>query len=295
MPKSGLGRGLGSLIPKKEEKSQATSQEKSQPSSRKSKVVDTDGENVFLIDTEKIIPNPHQPRKDFSHKELEDLIASIKKYGIIQPLIVSKVDGNYELIAGERRLRSAKVAGLKKVPAIVRTAKENEKLELALIENIQRQNLNPLEEAEAYQKLIDEFGLTQEAVAGQMGRSRSAIANSLRLLELPEKIKTAIREGKLTAGHARVILGLPNEKEQLKFLEKILKDKLSVRKAEEAGKNIVVKKHIRKTDPNIKAKEDELQAALGTKVNIKKRGDKGEIIIEYYSEEDLSNIVDRII
>ena len=203
MPKSGLGRGLGSLIPKKENIAKIVTPRILSDFSPSS--VKADGERIFSINIEKISPNPHQPRKDFAHADLEDLVSSIKEHGIIQPLIVTdNGDGNYELVAGERRLRSAKIAGLKKVPAIVRAAKENEKLELALIENIQRQNLNPLEESEAYAKLMDDFGMTQEEIGKKVGKSRSAVANTLRLLDLPDKIKEALRGGKLTAGHARV-------------------------------------------------------------------------------------------
>lgn len=287
---TGLGRGLGSLIPKKAPTAMISDE-------NKEFLADNSGVKIMQIPVSMIEVNPQQPRQVFNHQELEELIDSIKRYGIIQPLIVTKRGSGYELIAGERRFRSAKIIGLQTVPAIVREADEQEKLELALIENVQRKDLNPLEKAVAYQKLIHEFNLTQEEVAAKMGFSRSAIANTLRYLELPEEIQKALADGKITEGHAKVIAGLPGEKEQLEFLNNILQYNFSVRDAERESRKI--SKHPRPVrrsmkDPYIEEKEDLLRSNLNTKVNIKKQGEKGQIVIEFYSEEDLNSIINRI-
>lgn len=290
--KSGLGRGLDSLIPQKS--SAKSGAKKSAASAVASTKKNKASEGLFNVDINKIHPNPHQPRSEFIHQELEELISSVKEHGVLQPLVVTARNSEYELIAGERRWRAAKMANLKTVPVIVRQVKQQQKLELALVENIQRQNLNPLEEARAYQKLIDEFGLKQEQVARKVGKSRSVIANSLRLLNLPEEIKKAITNGKITAGHAKIIAGLRNSKEQLKFFKKILKEGLSVRQTESDYKKVAVKKHFRKVDPNLRAQEEELERLLGTKVSIKKKAAGGQIIIEYYSAEELKELLNKL-
>jgi ParB family chromosome partitioning protein len=279
----GLGRGLNSLIPPKKI-IQALSADTGIPA----------GVRLLELPTTSIKPNPKQPRENFGYQDLEDLINSIKEHGILQPLIVSKIDsGNYELIAGERRLRAAKMLNMKTVPAILRSVRDQEKLELALIENIQRKDLNPVEEARAFRQLMDEFSLTQEEVARRVGRSRPAVANTLRLLALPEEIQKALRSGKLTESHARVLLGLGSEKEQLKHFSRILKNDLTSRQAEGA-----VKKargiRVSKANPATSAKEETLRSALGTKVEIKKRGPGGQIVIHFYSDEELNNLVKKI-
>ena len=286
---SGLGRGLGSLIPNKK-----TAKELLGDSSEVAEILDNK-EKISQLSVDKITPNPHQPRSIFNENELAELVDSIKEHGIIQPLIVTKSGSGWQLIAGERRLRSAKLAGIDKVPAIVREMSEQKKMEVALIENLQRKNLNPLETALAYQKLVDEFNLTQEQLSKRVGKSRSSVANTLRLMTVIDEVKQAIQEGKITEGHARVLAGLP-EKDQLVTLKKIIDGSLSVRDTEKVGKEVVVKKSIRKVqfDPEVKAKEDELQSALGTKVEIKKTGSSGQIIIKFFSEEELSDIVNKI-
>lgn len=283
----GLGRGLGSLIPSKLTKA-ATEK------------IDEigGGKRVIEIATEKIQPNPHQPRKDFSHSDLEELINSIREHGIVQPLVVTEKDDGYQLIAGERRLRAAKILNLATVPAIIREAKDQEKLELALVENIQRKNLNPIEEAVAYQKLIDEFNLIQEEVARRVGKSRAVVANTLRLLGLPEEVQKAIVDEKITAGHARVIASLEDPKDQLEFFKKIVRFGLNVRDTEKVAKKVLVRKHDRViggADPLIEEKENFLRGALGTKVSIKKSGRGGEIVINFYSNEELDNIIRKIL
>ena len=231
---SGLGRGLSSLIPKKVPDNILSE-------SNKEFLLAESGNRVLQLPVDMIEANPMQPRQVFGHEELEELIESIKVYGIIQPIIVTKMPGGYQLIAGERRLRSAKIIGLNTVPALVREAGEQEKLELALIENIQRKNLNPMERAVAYQRLIDEFSLTQEAVADKLGVSRSTVANTVRFMQLPEKVQTALAEEKISEGHAKVIAGLPNDKEQMKFFNKVISGDLNVREAENESRQLTGK------------------------------------------------------
>jgi ParB family chromosome partitioning protein len=285
MPKvTGLGKGLSSLIPPKIDKTIFSSDSRILPGE----------ERVVQVNIEKIKANPFQPRTNFDHDHLEDLTNSVKEHGILQPLILTAVDGGYQVIAGERRLRAAQFLDLKTVPAIIREIKEQQKLELALVENLQRQDLNPVEEAVAYQRLIDEFGLTQEEVAKRVGKSRSVVANTLRLLTLPTEIQKALVNGKINYSTARVISGLPPQ-ERLSFFEKVLKQDLTVRAVEGQAKRIAVRPHFRKAkDPNLAALEEKLQALLGTKVNIKKSGESGQIVIEFYSEEELRNIINRI-
>jgi len=286
MPKKGgLGRGLGSLIPTGMDKkiSDDTGARRSAPS----------GREIADIQIDDIVPNPEQPRESFHHEEMEELIASIKEHGILQPLIVSPVDDKYELIAGERRWRAAKMAGLRTVPAIVRSVKEQQKLELALIENIQRQNLNAIEEARAYKRLADEFGLTQEEVSKKVGKSRPQVANYIRLLELPLEIQESVASGELPYTKARTLLALDSPREQVKLFKKIIRDKLTVRDTEErvGGKK---SKPAAAKDVNLLSKEDELRSALGTKVEIKKRAEGGQILIEFYSDEELEALIDRL-
>lgn len=292
MIKGGLGRGLGSLIPSKKIAKDAVSKENYELLG-----IDNSGDKLINLPTDLIDINPQQPRKIFEHDKLEELINSIKEHGIIQPLIVTKQGSRYELIAGERRLRAAKILELKTVPCLVRQADELQKLELALIENLQRRNLNPVEEAIAYQKLIDEFNLTQEEVAKRVGKSRSAVANTMRVLALPEAVQKALVDEKITEGHARVIAGFETEEEQLKFLDQILNYNFTVREAErESRKQIIKKRVVRKSiDPRIEDYQDQLRQKLGTKVEIKKQGKQGQIIIHYYSEEELSEIIRKVV
>ncbi|HCC23277.1 TPA: chromosome partitioning protein ParB [Candidatus Falkowbacteria bacterium] len=286
----GLGRGLGSLIPNKKITEKVVSEE------HRDLLID-EGDKILQIPVEKIEVNPMQPRRVFDHDELEELINSIKEYGVIQPLIVTRQGDHYELIAGERRLRSSKIAGLKTVPCIVREADEQQKLELALIENVQRQNLNPIEEALAYQKLMDEFNLTQEEVSDRVGKSRSSIANTLRVINLPEAVQKSLVDGKITAGHARVIAGFETEGEQLKFLEQILNYNFTVRDAERESRVFNKKGRVKtreQADPTTEAAKEEIRDALSTKVDIKKKGGRGQIIIDFYSEEEFNDIVFKI-
>lgn len=271
----GLGRGLDSLIP---------------ISSDEPKIADiaTNELKISLIK-----PNPHQPRRHFDEEMLSELADSIREHGVIQPLIVSKEDKEFILIAGERRLRAAKIAGLESVPVILRSTKEQQKVELALIENLQREDLNVLEEASSYKKLIDDFSLTQEETAKRVGKSRSVVANAMRLLSLPVEVKKGLREGLITEGHARVILSLPTLEQQIAFYNQIISGKLNVRQAEAKVKSGL---SYEKKEISIELKEiaEQISKALNTKVNIQKKGTGGKIIIEYYSDEELDRIVGKI-
>lgn len=286
-----LGKGLGSLIPMRNTPTNILNQ-------AAAATVRANSVSENEIDITAIKANPHQPRREFRHQELEDLINSIKEHGILQPLIVTRSEDGYELIAGERRLKAAKIAGLLKVPAIVRQASELEKLELALIENIQRSDLSAIEKAEGYQKLVHEFGLTQEEAALKVGISRSAFANSLRLLKLPPEIQKALAENKITEGHAKILAGLENSQTQLSYFHKIINQVLSVRGLEQflTGQPDLKrkKKKISYQDPQFFAWQEELCQKLSTKVCIKKKGDGGSIIIDYYSPQDIKSIIAKI-
>jgi ParB family chromosome partitioning protein len=255
----------------------------------------TGGEGVVPI--EQITPNPRQPRVEFEESALAELVASIRAQGVIQPLLVRRLsEDSYELIAGERRLRAAERAGLTHVPIFVRDASDAESLELALVENLQRNDLSPLEEAAAYQRLLDEFGHTQEEIAERVGKSRPAVANTLRLLRLPDSIKHDLSRGRLSAGHARVLLSIHDSDAQLRAAKQIVTRQLSVRDAEQ----LAVAKRGATTikpaprDPNRGALERELSAALGTRVRITASGKGGRIEIEFYSPEELQGLVERL-
>ncbi|OGL67163.1 hypothetical protein A2856_03815 [Candidatus Uhrbacteria bacterium RIFCSPHIGHO2_01_FULL_63_20] len=280
-----LGRGLSSLIPSKQ-----TITEQVIPSSHR---------EVMDLAVEKIRPNPRQPRSHFALEDLEDLAASVKEHGVLMPLIVTKVRDGYELVAGERRLRASKEAGLKTVPAIVRDATEQQKLEWALIENVQRADLNAVEEALAYKALIEEFNFTQEEAAKRVGKSRSAVANILRLLDLPEEMLIAIRDGRLSKSHARTLLSESDHGKRQALFQTMLSGGVSVREAEarvgiggkgsKGGKGGGGSK-----DPNIAAHEKRLREILGTKVAIQEKGGKGRITIEFYSKEELIDLLDKL-
>lgn len=283
---------MASLIPNK-----LAAENQDLPGEIKNPVAD-DEERVKQVAVANIESNPLQPRENFDYGDLEDLVNSIKQYGIIQPLVVSPLpDGKYQLIAGERRLRAAQVMDLAKVPCLVRNARELEKLELALIENIQRTNLNPMEEARAYKKLIDDFSLTQEEVAVRVGKKRATIANALRLLELPEQIQQGLKEGKVSTGHAKAILAAESETERINLFNKILKFNLNVRAAESAVKKIKVKAHERVLvkDLELAEQEERLRNALNTKVTINKKGGGGTVTIDFYSGEELNEIIAKIV
>ncbi len=283
-----LGKGLNSLIPNKAGRMIF---HKETGSAVKS------ADRLWHIPLSEIVPNSEQPRQIFSHSELEDLVSSIKRHGILQPITVTeKEDGGYELIAGERRLRAANIAGLATIPALVRSADRQEKLELALIENIQRQDLNPIEEAFAYKRLIDEFGLTQYDVAERVGKSRPVITNTIRLLELPEEIKKALMEGNIGMAKARAILSLKDEKDQLQMFNQMQAEDVTVRDVEAAvaRQGSTSRKGSVRRDPNILAQEQILEERLGAKVRISIRGERGSIEISFHSKEELKRILQEL-
>lgn len=289
---SGLGRGLGSLIPQKVNKKveKQTGQIEAVDI-----LTDDDKNRVLEVDPGLITENPMQPRQVFSESSINELAESIEQHGIIQPLIVTKTEKGYELIAGERRLRASKKIGLETVPIIVREIDEQKKLEVALIENIQRESLNPIETAIAYQKLIDEFNLTQEKVAKRVGKSRPVITNSLRLMNLPDEIQQALVEGKISEGHAKYILGLENEVKQMTLFRKILNSNLSVHETNAEIRRTGGTKAARiKINYKDKDKEFAFREFFGTKVEIKRKGKGGQIIIDFFSDDELENMVSKI-
>lgn len=305
----GLGRGLASLIPQKKanlseedkrisESKEGASQKSGGPfaGGPSEEIPGKNNGNVEEVDIIRVAPNPHQPRKNFNPERLQELAESIKQHGILQPIVVSKNGNQYELIMGERRLQAAKLAGLTKVSVIVREATDQQKLEMAIIENIQRHDLNPVEEAKSYAKLVQEFGLKQEEVADKVGKSRSAIANKLRLLGLPIEIQRAIVEGRITEGHAKAILAVQNPEKQRALFDLIVKDNLTVRQIEDKAREISVRTHKRVVarDPEIKKIEEDLIAKLGTQVKVSRAGAGGRIVIDYYSQEELNNLIVKI-
>jgi len=242
-----------------------------------------------------IVPGRFQPREVFDPDKLKELILSIKEKGVIQPVVVRPKGDGYELIAGERRLRAAKELGIEKIPATIKDVKDDEALEIALIENIQRDNLNPLEEAKAYQRLSEEFSLTQEQISEKVGRDRASVSNTLRLLRLPDKIKEEIYLGRISTGHAKAILMLDSEQSQLELCLKIIRRGLSVREAEYFVKRKIVGKsrsaRPRKHSTEVRALEEELQRILGTKVTLLHHNKRGKILIDYYSNDDLERLL----
>jgi len=275
--KSPLGRGLESLIPKNEAESKS----------------------VVELDISDIQPNPEQPRKNFDRESLQELVESIKSKGVIQPLIVGKFENKFILIAGERRWRAAGLAGLKKVPVVVRDIKdEQEKLELAIIENIQRENLNPPELATAYKNLMEKYGYNQEQVASVVGKSRSAIANSLRLLSLPSEILKSIEKGSISEGHARALLGLTDKETIMEVFRKILQKKLTVRQTEDLIKklNKGSNNQPKKEDKSVFIKniEEELENYFNTKVELKHKKNGGTIEIKYSTQDELNRIINEL-
>ena len=275
-----LGRGLGSLIPGAERGAARSNQEQG-----------------VKIPIDRIYPNPNQPRERFDETKLRELSESIQKHGLAQPILVSpsKENGGYEIIAGERRFRASKMAGLKEVWAVVRHTPEDKRFLLSMIENLQRENLNPIEEAKGYKKIMDDFDHTQDEVSKLVAKDRAVVANTLRLLNLPEDIQDSISDGMISPGHGRMLAGIPDEEKQRHLADKIVKEKLTVREIEKliadwkAGKLKGTKK-ARKAEPELKFLAEELQRKLGTKVQISGTSKKGKIGVFYYSMEELERI-----
>ncbi len=297
--KGGLGRGLEALFADsvpvtREVKPADTAAKPAKKSVEKAEPAET----VQYISIHDVKPNANQPRKVFDEEKIAELAASIKENGIIQPLIVRKKGKSYEIVAGERRWRASVKAELKEVPCIVRELDDEQNMLLAIVENMQREDLNPMEEAEGLNQMIAAYGLTQEQVSKSIGKSRPYIANSLRLLKLPEEIRDLISDGSLSAGHGRTLVSVPDEARQIEIARKILKDGLSVRETEklaaekeEPGK----KKRGRKPkDPDVARVEADLKEALGTRVSIKRTGRKGKIEIEFFSRDELERLIEML-
>jgi ParB family chromosome partitioning protein len=249
------------------------------------------------VELAKIVPNPFQPRKVFEPEALKELADSIKEHGVIQPLVVTKTPTGYELVVGERRFRASQLAGLEKVPAIVKEAMVDQtKLEVALIENIQRQELNPIEEAQAYDRLMKTFSLTQDQVAKKVGKSRPAIANTVRLLNLPAEIQRGVIEGKVSEGHARAVLGLADPEKMLLMYKLILEQGLNVRQVEAKVRELSLRRQMDAAapDPKLMALETELRGKLGTQVKIQRQGQGGKITIEFFSDEELNELIGKM-
>ncbi len=288
--KKGLGRGLGAFFDDIEEniaeKSLQNEEEKG---------------GIKTLKLRDIEPNPDQPRKNFEKDKLEALAASIKEHGIVQPIVVKpQKNGMYTIVAGERRWRAAHIAGLTQVPCVEGDYTEKQIMELALVENLQREDLNPIEESEGYRKLMDTFGLTQEEVAARVGKSRSAVANALRLNGLSDKIKDMVIEGKLTSGHARALLAVEKDADRLALAQRIVEEGLNVRQAEKLAAKPVIKKTVtppqidRNTEKYFKDLEKDISRRLGAKVSIKNGKNRGKIEIEYFSPQELEGILEKI-
>lgn len=278
--KRGLGRGLGALIP-------------------------TSAPEAETLDVDLIISNPHQPRSAVDPESLAALTESIREYGVIQPLLITRVQPEgggpdvYQLIAGERRLQAARLAGLARVPVIVKEATSGEMLELALVENLQRADLNPLEEAQAFRRLVGEFGLTQETVAARVGRSRTAVANALRLLTLSDDLKASLAAGEVSEGHARALLGLSSEPQRRQAWQRVVERGLSVRETEAMVRQwpaaAPTKAPRRRPDPEVVDLEERLRAALGTRVSLRRGRRGGRLTIHFYSDEELEALLGRLL
>jgi ParB family transcriptional regulator, chromosome partitioning protein len=304
MSKKVLGRGLGAFFPDYEEEggSENKSSGKESKESTKTAVPIDPKErvNVVLnIPVDHIRANPHQPRTEFKEDALEELAGSIKKHGLIQPITVRYLgERRFELISGERRLRATKLAGMDEIPAYIREANDEQIIAFALIENIQREELNPIEISLGYQRLMNEVGYTQSEVAERVGKNRTTVANMLRLLQLPDYIQAALRDESISTGHARALINLKNEEDQKKILKRIISKSLSVRQTEELVRDFDKKnqqaskpKKKAETDPFLNDLSKRLRSTLTTKVNIKKKGKGGEIRIEYYSNDDLERLM----
>lgn len=321
--KKGLGRGLGSLlggpanetvtppaptVPKTmNPPAGATAASAAMPAPTAAPVappVDPESK-IWKVGIDKLSPGEYQPRRHFEKEPLQELAQSIKENGILQPIVARRrKDGKLEIVAGERRWRAAQLAGQHEVPVILKNYDDKQALELAIVENIQREDLNPIEEAEGYSRLISEFKLSQQQVAEKVGRDRATVANAVRLLSLPEEIKTMISESALSVGHAKVLLALPDSKKQIEFAKKVINEKIAVRKLEKMVQAVVKgadqkEEELSDLGPNVTQRlisglSEELQKMLGTKVNIDYSNSKGKISIHFYSDDELTNLVDRL-
>lgn len=276
MTRKALGRGLSALLPER--------------------IPSVGADELMELDIDRVVPNENQPRSTFHEDKLEELAQSIREVGVMQPIVVRRVEMNYQIIAGERRWRAAQRAGLTRIPAVVKEVPDEKVLELALIENIQREELTPIEEAHAYQRLMEEMGWTQEELAAHVGKDRATVSNMVRLLRLPLDVQKLVEDRVISMGHARALLSLNNDALQRKLAQVIAEKQLSVRDAEALvkraikGETVVAPAAERPVDPNVKAAEDKLSKTLNTKVRIAAKGRGGSIEIDYYSAEDLDRI-----
>ncbi len=279
--RTGLGKGLESLIPTAREDGMEGEQ------------------GVFAVPLAAISPNPHQPRASIRDQDLVELAASIEEHGVIQPLVVTETVDGYQLIAGERRWRAARVAGLSRVPILVKDVAPSQMLELALVENLQRSDLNPLEEAMAFYQLVDEFGLTQKEVAQRVGKSRTAVSNTLRLLSAARPVQQALLDERISEGHARALLGLETAAAQEGALQTVLRRGLNVRQTEKLVRRLLGREAKRKvshqTSPETRELESRFREALSTKVSLRRQGEGGRLVVYFYSEEELATLYDRIV
>jgi ParB family chromosome partitioning protein len=307
--KKPLGRGLGSLLgPKSDVLQGPAAPTKVAPAPEKPLSAAVGPQTppearVWQVSIDKLLPSAYQPRNLFDKAKLEELSISIKNSGILQPIVARKLaNGSFEIIAGERRWRAAQMAGLHEVPVLLKTLGDRETLEMALVENIQREDLNPIEEAEAYQRLAQEFNLTQQQVAEKVGKDRATVANAIRLLQLPNEVREMVSAQAITVGHAKVLLALPSASDQVKWAKKVRDENITVRKLEKSIQEVLVpvkKESAASLDSNVTQRlisglSDELQKMLGTKVSIDYSNSKGKISIHFYSDEELSQIIDRM-
>ena len=288
--KSGLGKGLDSLIPDHQSEKTGLNTESEESGSN---------DGVVMVKISKVEPNKNQPRKQFDEDSLLELADSIKLYGVLQPLLVLDKGNYYEIIAGERRWRAAKLAGIKEIPVLIKEYTEREIVEISLIENIQRENLNPIEEAIAYKRLLEDFNLKQDEIAERVAKSRTAVTNSIRLLKLDEKVQQMLIDEMISTGHARALLAITDSQEQVNLANQVFDEKLSVRETEKLIKKLLepAKRVEKKEEPALDAAyeqmEEKMKGIIGTKVTIhRKKKDKGKIEIEYYSQDELERIID---
>ena len=300
----GLGKGLDALFGdvevtpvKSADKKESSKQAKADTAAKKSDETEASQGGVLYIDINDIKPNTGQPRKHFDEEKLEELASSIQQHGLIQPIVLRKLKTGYEIVAGERRWRACRIVGLKEVPCIVKELTDEENMLLAIIENMQREDLNPIEEAEGLKQMIDTYGLTQEQVSYSVGKSRPYITNSLRLLKLPEEVRTLTASGEISVGHAKALAAVKDRDKQITLAKKTAKDGLSVRQIELMAKETKAparKVPKAKKSADEKKIEEDMKNALGTKVNLNRKGKKGKIEIEFYSDEELERLIELI-
>ena len=301
----GLGKGLDALfgdaevtLQSRAEKNSKNEDEKTEDPKQKVDKNERTGGGIDYIDINDRKPNSNQPRKTFDEDKLNELAASIEEHGLIQPLVLRKAEKGYEIVAGERRWRAARKIGIREIPCIVRELTDEENMLLAIIENMQREDLNPIEEAEGIRQMIDTYGLTQEEVSKSVGKSRPYIANSLRLLRIPETVRKYIEDGSLSTGHAKAIAAVSDEKKQIELAEVAIRDGLSVRQLEKLAQQdksgVKTRSRVKQKTADVKRVEEDLKNALGTKVTLNQKGKKGKIEIEFYSKDELERLIELL-